>query len=187
MKLNLGAGSDILPGYVNHDLAALPGIEIVHNLNHYPWPWADGSIDEIKAFDVLEHLDDFMKAMEEISRILIPGGRCHVNVPYWNSWCSVADPTHKRGFHEITFRFFDPDSDYCRSRPYYTKARFKVMDEQFVLAPFGPYFYLPWVGEVTVRRAFSRRIIGLIGNYFVSNLIQDLRLTLEKPCHLPNQ
>ncbi len=181
MKLNLGAGSEILAGYVNHDVVALPGIDVVHNLNKYPWPWADGSAEEIRLFDVLEHLDDFMKAMEEISRILPAGGRCHVSVPYWNSWCAAADPTHKRGFHEITFRFFDPDSPYCMDRPYYTRARFRVVSEQFILAPFGPYYYLPGVGEVTVRRKWSKKIVGLIGNYFISNLIHDLRVVLEKP------
>lgn len=181
MKVNLGAGSDVLAGYVNHDLAALPGIHVVHNLNQYPWPWADGSIDEIKMYDVLEHLDDFMKAMEEIFRVLAPGGRCHVSVPYWNSWCAYADPTHKRGFHEITFRFFDPESVYCQERPYYTKARFRIIEEEFVLVPFSPYFALPGVGEILVRRAWSKKLVGLVGNYFISNLIHDLRLTLEKP------
>lgn len=181
MKVNLGAGSDILTGYVNHDIMSLPGIEVVHNLNRYPWPWADGSIEEIKAFDVLEHVDDFIKAMEEISRILASGGRCHISVPYWNSWCVPSDPTHKRGFHESTFRFFDPESAYCKERPYYTKARFNVVAEQFILAPFGPYYYLPGVGEITVSRFLTKKIVGLLGNYFVSNLIHDLRLVLQKP------
>ena len=181
MKIHLGAGRDILTGYINHDLVALLGIDVVHNLNHYPWPWADSSVEEIRVFNVLEHLDDFMKAMEEISRILAPGGHCHISVPYWNSWCVPADPTHKRGFHEITFRFFDPESIYCQERPYYTNARFKVITEQFILAPFGPYFALPGVGEVTISRSWSKRVIGLIGNYFISNLIHDLRLVLEKP------
>lgn len=179
--MNLGAGSDILAGYVNHDIVRLPGIDVVHNLNEYPWPWADASIDEIKVHDVLEHLDSFMKAMEELFRVLAPGGRCHVSVPYWNSVSAGADPTHKRGFHELTFSFFDPDSAYCRLRPYYTKARFHVVEQQFILVPFGPYFSIPGIGQITVRRAASRRIVGFIGNYFISNLIHDLRLVLEKP------
>lgn len=181
MKVNLGAGSDILTGYINHDLLALPGIDVVHNLNQYPWPWADGSIEEIKMFDVLEHLDNFMQAMEEIFRVLMPGGHCLVSVPYWNSWCAYADPTHKRGFHEITFRFFDPESIYCQERPYYTRARFKIVYEEFIVAPFSPYFSIPGVAEISVSRAWSKNVIGLIGNYFISNLIHDLRLTLKKP------
>jgi len=180
VKVNLGAGNNIISGYVNHDLAALNGIDIVHDLNIYPWPWSDDSVEEIKMHDVLEHLDDFMKAMEEIYRILAPGGRCHISVPYWNSWSAHADPTHKRGFHEVTFKFFDSTSPYCQKRPYYTNARFKLISEHFVLAPFGPYFYIPGVGEVVVSRSWSKRLVGFIGNYLISNLIHDLRIVLQK-------
>jgi SAM-dependent methyltransferase len=181
VKVNLGAGTDILAGYINHDLVALQGIDVVHNLNQYPWPWADGSIDEIKMYDVLEHLDDFMRAMEELFRVLAPGGHCRISVPYWNSWCAYADPTHKRGFHEITFRFFDPESAYCKERPYYTKARFKVTEEKFILVPFSPYFGVPGIGEIAVSGTWSKRVVGFVGNYFISNLIQDMQLVLEKP------
>jgi SAM-dependent methyltransferase len=180
MKLNLGAGHDIRPDHVNHDLAALPGIAVVHDLNRYPWPWPDASADEIVARDLLEHLDDFMAAMEEIHRILKPGAIARIKVPYWNSWCRHADPTHKRGFHELTFRFFDPDSPYCAERHYYSKARFRIESETFVLAPLSPYFSVPGLREIYVRNRWLKRLTGLIGNTF-SNVILDLDLLLRKP------
>ena len=180
MKLNLGAGGDIKDGWINHDLAYIPGIDVVHDLNKYPWPWPDNSVDEIKIHDVLEHLNDFILAMEEIWRVLKPGGMVYISVPYYNSWSFAADPTHKRGFHEITFRFFDPESSYCKSRFYYTNARFKIEDEVFILAPFNPYFVIPLIGEIRVRSKLGKFFVGVIGNYFITNLIQDLRLTLKK-------
>ncbi|TGK17275.1 methyltransferase domain-containing protein [Leptospira fluminis] len=180
MKLNLGAGSDVIEGWVNHDIAELPGISVVHDLNIRPWPWKDGSVDEIKAYDVLEHLDHFLVSMEEIWRILSPKGRLSLSVPYYNSWCAAADPTHKRGFHELTFQFFDPDSVYCKERPYYTKARFRIVKETFVLSPFSPYLSVPGLSERQVSGKYKKKIIGLIGNYFISNLILDLRYVLEK-------
>jgi predicted SAM-dependent methyltransferase len=91
-----------LPGYINHDLAQLPGIDCTHDLNNYPWPWDDESFDEVSAIDVLEDLDNFTCAMEELHRVLKIGGSVAIRVPYWNSWCAYADPTHKKGFHEIT-------------------------------------------------------------------------------------
>lgn len=180
LKLNIGAGTDILPGWINHDVATLPNIDCVHDLNVRPWPWESGSVSEIKIYDVLEHLDDLIPSLEEIWRILEPGGICRVSVPYWNSWCAAADPTHRRAFHEITFQFFDPASPYCQTRPYYSTARFSIVEEEFILVPFNPYFLLPGVGEFAVRRRVAKRIIGLIGNYFISNLIQDLRVVLRK-------
>ena len=49
MKLNIGAGHDIYDGWINHDIAALPGIDVVHDLNLTPWPWNDESMDEVVA------------------------------------------------------------------------------------------------------------------------------------------
>lgn len=180
IKLNLGAGTNILEGYINHDVVLLPGISLVHDLNVYPWPIESNSIDEIKIYDVLEHLQNLMPAMEEIYRILRVGGICDISVPYWNSWTYAADPTHKRGFHECTFKFFDPSSDYCKNRHYYTKARFCIVEEKFILAPFNPYFTIPLIGEFAIKNHLSKWLVGIIGNYFISNLIQDLVVKLRK-------
>lgn len=180
MRINLGAGSDIRAGYINHDIVGLPNIDVVHDLNIYPWPWASGSCDELIAKDVLEHLNEFIPAMEEIHRILKPDGVAKIKVPYWNGWSCQADPTHKRGFHELTFQFFNPASVYCKERHYYTNARFHIDEEVFVLAPFSPYFGIPGLGEVRIRNRRLRRITGLVGNT-LSNIILDLELVLRKP------
>lgn len=179
MKLNLGAGSDIRQGYINHDIVQLPGISVVHDLDVYPWPWLDASADEVIAKDLLEHLEDFMAAMEELFRIVKPGGRVNLKVPYWNGWSCQADPTHRRGFHEITFQFFDPQSPYCRERPYYTNARFHIDRETFVLAPFSPYFPIPYLGEIRVSHPLMKRAIGFLGNS-ISNIILDLEIEMVR-------
>lgn len=184
MKINLGAGGDIRQGFVNHDIVQLPGIDVVHDLNSYPWPWPDASVDELVAKDLLEHLDEFMPAMEEIFRIVRPGGRIYLKVPYWNGWSRQADPTHRRGFHELTFRFFDPDSPYCKERHYYTQARFHIERETFVLAPLSPYFSIPGVGEIRISNRILKRFVGLIGNT-LSNIILDLELELVRATTLP--
>jgi SAM-dependent methyltransferase len=44
-------------------------------------PLADGSVDLVMAFDVLEHLDDDDTAVAEIARVLRPGGHFLVAVP----------------------------------------------------------------------------------------------------------
>jgi len=179
MKINLGAGSDIRKGYINHDIAKLHGIDVVHDLNIFPWPWDDNSISEIVAMDVIEHLDDFVSVMEELYRILKLSGQLKIKVPYWNSVSRHADPTHKRGFHELTFQFFDPNSVYCKERHYYTHARFYVKEESFILAPFHPYLAVPGVKEIKVQNRLTKRFVGFVGN-MISNLILDLDLVLEK-------
>ena len=124
--LNLGCGTDIKSGWVNHDMVRLAGIDIVHDLNVVPWPWDDNSIDEVYAKDVLEHLPNTLSALGEIFRITKPGASIYIAVPYWNSWEAITDPTHVTQFNEFTFNFFDPREEQCQERPYYSKARFFI-------------------------------------------------------------
>jgi len=179
-RLNLGAGRDIKTGFLNHDIAPLSGIDIVADLNSYPWPWSDDSIDEILANDLLEHLDNFLPAMEEIYRILKPGGLVKLSVPYWNSCSRYIDPTHKMGFHEDTFKFFDPVFHHCQERSYYTKARFSIVKETFVIMPFYPYFWIPKTSEIRVSNRVLKRLLGFVGNVLISNLILGLDVEMKK-------
>ncbi len=179
IKLNLGAGKDIKAGWINHDIASLPSIDVVHDLNEYPWPWVENNFDEILAMDILEHLDDFVKTMEELHRILNPGGIVTIRVPYWNHSHAYIDPTHKRGYHEHAFRFFDVDSPYYQERDYYSSCKFKIVDEVFVLAPGSPYFSIPGVRIIHLRNRILRKIVGWLGNH-ISNVIADVQVVMQK-------
>src|SRR5574337_329298 len=44
-------------------------------------PLADESVDLLTAFDVLEHMDDDVRALEEFNRVLRPGGLIVITVP----------------------------------------------------------------------------------------------------------
>jgi len=46
-------------------------------------PFADGSFDRVIAAEVLEHILDDQRAMNELARVLRPGGRAAVTVPRW--------------------------------------------------------------------------------------------------------
>ena len=39
MKLHLGCGHIIKEGWVNHDIVPLAGVDVVHDLTKFPWPW----------------------------------------------------------------------------------------------------------------------------------------------------
>ncbi len=103
-RLNLGCGADILDGYVNVDLVRLDGVDVVHDMNVQPWPFEENSFDEIVANHVLEHLDDVIGALREIWRVSKPGGIIKIRTPYFASFLTFKDLTHK---HVFTYDAFD--------------------------------------------------------------------------------
>lgn len=124
--LNLGAGTDIKQGWTNVDIVELPGIDIVHDLNKLPWPFEDSSAEQVRAIDILEHLNDPVAFITEAYRILKPGGRLFIQTPRYDADFLWIDPSHKRGFHEQSFDFFDPDKPFGKSTGFYSSAKFKV-------------------------------------------------------------
>lgn len=108
MRVNLGAGGKALDGYVNVDLVHQDGIDVMHDLDVFPWPWEDASVEEIVAFDVFEHVDHPVQFMTECHRILRPGGLLSIHTSWIGNPESFTDPTHKRFCTKQTFDYWIP-------------------------------------------------------------------------------
>ena len=108
VKINLGAGSDIQPGYVNHDMMRLEGIDVVHDLDQFPWPWEDCSASRVRAYDVFEHVWHPLPFMRECWRVLRPGGVLDMHTVHWRSPNYHTDPDHKRGCTDQSWDYWIP-------------------------------------------------------------------------------
>jgi SAM-dependent methyltransferase len=163
-RLNVGCGHDVRPGWTNLDVAALPGVDVVHNLDQLPWPFSDGQFDEIIMINVLEHLPDTIAVMEELHRISAPGGRVTIRVPYWNSPDAGTDPTHKVQFTQHTFDYFDPTTFHGRDRAYYSTARFRIRRKSYYtrILPGLPYLKITAAPLRAVMAAFAIFLGGII-------------------------
>ena len=121
-KLNLGCGLDIRTGWTNLDIARLPGVDVVHDVNSLPLPFSDKEFDYILCKDLLEHLD-YVPLLREVHRILRPGGILEITVPHFTSQDNFIDPTHKKMFSFQTFEFFVQGSPFARE--YYFDFHFQ--------------------------------------------------------------
>ena len=119
-KLNLGSGPDIRNGWVNIDSVKLNGVDVIHDLNKFPYPFKENTFDEVYASHVLEHLNDLIKVMNELKRICKKGARIIIRVPHFSCGVSYRDPTHKRLFSYFTFDYFTDD---C----FYSLPKFKIL------------------------------------------------------------
>ena len=136
MKINLGCGMEpnLERGWINLDWLDLPGIDVIHNLLVYPWPFDDNVADEILARDVLEHMPNFtpdnqasaIAFVNECYRILKPGGKLFMTMPHWQSKNLWIDPTHVRGYDEKSFDYFDPTTDFGKAYGYYSECKYQV-------------------------------------------------------------
>jgi SAM-dependent methyltransferase len=124
--LDLGCGQTKVHGAIGVDSRPLPGVvDICHDLTAYPYPFEDNSADEIYLRHVLEHLPDTLRIVEEVWRILKPGGFLHIHVPHFTGIYAWKDPTHVKCFTSESFEYFG-ENRYS----YYTHARFAVVSTQ---------------------------------------------------------
>jgi SAM-dependent methyltransferase len=130
-KIDLGTGNYPCKGWISHDFKKHSDyIDIAFDLNKIPWPLKDNEYEIVRAFDVLEHLDDVVKTMDEIWRILKPDGFfvckvCGDQNP--NLW---VDPTHKRGFNLRSMEFFDPTTELGKQGNYLTDKKWKIISSE---------------------------------------------------------
>ncbi len=124
-KLDLGCGNRKREGTIGIDCNPKTCADVIHDLNIFPYPFEGSSFDEIYADNVLEHLDDLIKVLEELYRIAKPNALIRVDVPYFRAKWAYIDLTHKHFFTSESFTYFDPSHVHNRLFPY-SEAKFKV-------------------------------------------------------------
>lgn len=95
IKIHLGCGNRKLPHpWVNCDIARYCEPDFLFDFGEDDWPFANHTADEILAKQCLEHSRGLLHVMTEAYRVLIPGGKFHIEVPHPRSDFFIGDPTH---------------------------------------------------------------------------------------------
>ena len=93
VQLNLGCGSLLSPGFVNVDARKTVATDAVADVRKLPF--RASSADHIQALCLLEHLTDPYEVLDEIHRILKPGGTAALRVPNIGTYSAHLDTTHE--------------------------------------------------------------------------------------------
>jgi SAM-dependent methyltransferase len=110
IKLDLGCGGNKQEGFVGMDKRKVKGVDIVHDIQEFPWPIPDNICSMILFSHVWEHVEPKFRIqlMDEMWRILKPSGQLLLSCPYYQSFGATQDPTHYTCPNEATFTYFDP-------------------------------------------------------------------------------
>lgn len=140
--LNLGCANNHEPGFVNLD--ANPDIhpDVLHDMESTPLPFESNRFDCVLGSHIFEHVHRFVPLMEDLHRIIKPGGFLVAVTPYGSSDNAWDNPHHVRCFTESTWCYFDQElyktdgAGNGATQGY--KGDFKV--EQLILIP-SPEFH----------------------------------------------
>ncbi|GAC1542245.1 MAG: hypothetical protein NVS3B10_06690 [Polyangiales bacterium] len=150
--LDLGCGPDKLPGAIGMDVNPASAADVIHDLDVRPWPFEAGTFDHVRAENVLEHVVDFIGAMEEIHRVCRDGATVQIRMPFMSSVNFATDPTHRRAGTARTFAYFDPTT--VLGRYAYSKVRFDLAEFKYLRG---------YVGDVgSVMKVLDKVMIPLL-------------------------
>jgi SAM-dependent methyltransferase len=151
----VGAGGRrITPDVVTVDVAKSENVDIVAEI--HALPIADASFDCVFCTGTLEHVRDPVKAVNELYRILVPGGVVHIDVPFI------------QGYHP------DP-TDYWRFTLEGLRLLCNSFEEIEAGTYIGPSCGLVWVTREWVNTLTSNRLLSNVLLIPVAFLTAPLR------------
>ena len=153
--LEIGAGTvKRVPHAVTLDVNPLAKPDVLHDLDVTPYPFEANAFDVVIAEHVLEHVEHVVRVVEELHRIVAPGGVLMVEVPHFSSANFHTDPTHRHAFSTRSFDYFVEGKTLARYR--YSNA---FLGKREALIGFE--------GRSVIQRAIGvrlRRCLGFLGH-----------------------
>lgn len=116
------------------DLYASPGV-LAADLAVEPIPYPDDHFDVVECRDFLEHIprlvyvngdrrNAFLELLDEVWRVLVPGGRFYAETPAWPHGEAFQDPTHVNVITEATLAYVTDPAHLRLTRTYGFRGTF---------------------------------------------------------------
>lgn len=173
--LDIGCGINKYPGAIGLDRSKNTRADIIADLDRFPYPLRDSSFQEIRAIHVIEHVADVIRMMEEIHRLLLPGGRTVIVTPHYTDFSSFCDPTHRWHLNSYSLRYFGDDH---AGFGYYSTARFREISVRVRLLALWRYLGFEFLVNHVPR---FRRFWEFYLCYIVRGKVIEWTLEAVKP------
>ncbi len=122
--LDVGCGRNKVAQAIGVDRVGIEGVDVVADLERFPYPFVTNAFDEIHARHVIEHVASVVDFLDELHRIARPGARLYITTPHYSYAHSWRDPTHRWHLSSYTFDYFDVGHP---AGYYLGRARFHVV------------------------------------------------------------
>ena len=104
--LDVGCGPYKIAGAIGVDHRSAQGVDVICDLDCLPWPFADNAFDRAICRHSLAHMGNVVRAMEELHRILRPGGVLEILTPHFSSDNAFTDITSRWFFGARSMNYF---------------------------------------------------------------------------------
>jgi len=187
-KLNVGCGKHIMPApWINLDMVPNVGVnaicdigkerirnngDLVKDLEPF-LEIPEGSVDEIFASHVIEHVPNTLHMMQELHRVAAEGAICVIRCPHGNSDNAWEDPTHVRPMYPHSFYYFGQLAYHAADYGY--RGDWAIEEVNLILSP------TKFSGELDADQVMKRLDLE-------RNLVREMvvRLRAVKPIRLPD-
>lgn len=165
IKVNLACGQIKIDGFIGIDKIKTDATDIVQDLETYPWPFDDNSVDEIMCSHYIEHVHNLIFFIDEMHRIMKQGAKATIIAPYYASMRAIQDPTHVRSICEASFLYYNKGwRDSQKLDHYGIKSDFDFT--------YGYQVQPEWANRSEDARAFAMK-------HYI-NVISDIHIILTK-------
>ncbi len=110
MRLNIGCGNKAIDGYIGVDKFQCDAVDYICDIENEKLPFEDSSVDAIMMDNVIEHIGDIPKVINELIRVSRKGCVIEIITPHFSALSSWIDPTHIHHLSYFSFDHFEKDS-----------------------------------------------------------------------------
>ena len=177
--LDIGCGNHKWPGSIGLDLVPLAGVDIIHDLNQFPYPFPSNTFDQVRVIHVIEHIQSIPKTMEEIHRVSKHGAEVIIETPHYTDVSSWQDPSHLWHLNTQSFNFFLAE----HASSYYSKARFEILSSRVKLLKLYKWMGLEFLVNLEDRHPncrFLRRFWEQYLCFVIRGKVMTIRLQTVK-------